>query len=183
MLDYLDHTELADNTLVVYSSDQGFYLGEHGWYDKRWMYEESFRMPFVARWPAVIKPGERTRALAQNIDFCPTFLEAAGVDVPQEIQGESLMPLFKGETRDWRNSLYYHYYEKGEHNVPRHYGVRTDRYKLIHYYDNGQWELFDLAQDPQELKNIYDDTAAKAVREQMHAELERLRGRYKVPTK
>jgi N-acetylglucosamine-6-sulfatase len=180
-LDYLDQAGLADNTLVIYSSDQGFYLGEHGWYDKRWMYEESFRMPFVARWPAVIKPGTRTRALAQNIDFCPTFLEAAGMDVPKEIQGESLMPLFKGETRYWRNSLYYHYYEEGEHNVPRHYGVRTDRYKLIHYYDNGQWELFDLAQDPQELRSIYNDTAAKAVREQMHAELERLRGLYKVP--
>jgi len=181
MLDYLDQAGLADNTLVVYSSDQGFYLGEHGWYDKRWMYEESFRMPFVARWPAVIKPGTRTKALAQNIDFSPTFLEAAGVNVPQDIQGRSLMPLFKGQTRGWRKSLYYHYYETGEHNVPRHYGVRTDRYKLIHYYDSDAWELFDLERDPQELKSIYDDPAARRIRRQMHAELERLRKLYKVP--
>ncbi len=181
MLDYLDQARLADNTLVVYSSDQGFYLGEHGWYDKRWMYEESFRMPFVARWPGVIKSGTRTQALAQNIDFSPTFLEAAGVDVPQDIQGRSLTPLFKGQTRGWRKSLYYHYYETGEHNVPRHDGVRTDRYKLIHYYDSGEWELFDLERDPQELKSIYDDPAAGRIRKQMHAELERLRKLYRVP--
>jgi len=181
LLDYLDGAGLADNTLVIYSSDQGFYLGEHGWYDKRWMYEESFRMPFVARWPAAIKPGTRTRALAQNIDFCPTFLEAAGIDVPQEVQGKSLMPLFRGHARNWRKSLYYHYYEKGEHNVPRHQGVRSDRYKLIHYYDSDTWELFDLEQDPQELKSIYDDPAAGEIRRQMHAELKRLRKLYKVP--
>jgi len=180
LLDYLDRTGLTDNTLVVYSSDQGFYLGEHGWYDKRWMYEESFRMPFVARWPAVIKPGIRTRALAQNIDFCPTFLEAAGINVPQRVQGKSLMPLFRGDARGWRKSLYYHYYEEGEHNVPRHQGVRTDRYKLIHYYDSDEWELFDLEQDPQELTSIYDDPAAGDIPRQMHAELERLRKFYKV---
>jgi len=181
MLEYLDRTGLADNTLVVYSSDQGFYLGEHGWYDKRWMYEESFRMPLVARWPAVIKPGSRTSALAQNIDFGPTFLDAAGVSVPPAMQGRSLMPLFRGRTGRWRKSLYYHYYEKGEHNVPRHYGVRTDRYKLIHYYDSDAWELFDLERDPQELTSLYDDPACKTIRKQLHAELERLRKRYNVP--
>lgn len=183
MLNYLDREGLADNTLVIYSSDQGFYLGEHGWYDKRWMYEESFRMPFVARWPGVIKPGTRTRALTQNVDFAPTFLEAAGVGVPQEIQGRSLMPLFRGDAGSWRKSLYYHYYEEGEHNVPRHYGVRTDRYKLIHYYDMDEWELFDLDHDPQELKSIYDDPAAQDVRRQMHAEIERVRQLYQVPTR
>lgn len=181
LLDYLDRTGLAENTLVVYSSDQGFYLGEHGWYDKRWMYEESFRMPFVARWPAVIKPGTRTRALAQNIDFAPTFLEAAGVGVPQEIQGRSLMPLFRGDAGPWRKSLYYHYYEHGEHNVPRHEGVRTDRYKLIHYYDIDEWELFDLDRDPQELRSIYNDAATHDIRRRMHAELEGLRKLYRVP--
>lgn len=182
MLDYLDREGLANNTLVIYSSDQGFYLGEHGWYDKRWMYEESFRMPFVGRWPGVIKPGTRTKALTQNIDFAPTFLEAAGVDIPEEMQGRSLMPLFTGRPGDWRKSLYYHYYESGgEHNVPRHYGVRTDRYKLIHYEDIEEWELFDLEQDPQELKSIYDDPAAQDIRKQLRAELKRLRKMYRVP--
>jgi arylsulfatase A-like enzyme len=182
LLAYLDQTGLADNTLVIYSSDQGFYLGEHGWYDKRWMYEESFRMPFIARWPAAMKPGKRSQALIQNIDFGPTFLEAAGVKVPSEMQGESLLSLFKNKrSRNWRRSLYYHYYEKGEHNVPRHEGVTTDRHKLIHYYDNQEWELFDLKKDPQEMKSVYGDPAYGDARQRLHAELKRLREVYQVP--
>jgi len=149
LLDYLDVNGLADNTIVVYSSDQGFYLGEHGWYDKRWMYEESFRMPFLIKWPGVTKAGERTRGLAQNIDFAPTFLDAAGVSVPADMQGTSLKPLLNGKTPyAWRKSIYYHYYERGEHHVPAHEGIRTDRYKLIHFYDTDEWELFDLEKDP-----------------------------------
>ena len=171
-----------DHAVQSIGSDQGFYLGEHGWYDKRWMYEESFRMPFVARWPAAITPGTRSQALAQNIDFGPTFLEAAGVKAPSEMQGKSLMPLFKNKTpQDWRRSLYYHYYEKGEHNVPRHEGVTTDRYKLIHYYDNEDWELFDLKEDPQEMKSVYSVTAYREIRRRMQAELKRLRKQYGVP--
>jgi arylsulfatase A-like enzyme len=182
MLDYLDQAGLTENTLVVYSSDQGFYLGEHGWYDKRWMYEESMRMPFVARWPARIKPGQRTHKLAQNIDFGPTFLDAAGIAMPQDMQGISLMPLFKqGGSRRWRKSLYYHYYEKGEHRVPRHCGVRTDRYKLIHYYDSDVWELFDLEHDPQEMKSVYDAPAYHSIRTRIHTELRRLEKTYAVP--
>ncbi len=182
LLDYLDRTGQADNTLIIYSSDQGFYLGEHGWYDKRWMYEESFRMPFVARWPAAMKPGHRSDKLAQNIDFGPTFLDAAGVNVPQEMQGESLLPIFRGKTpRDWRKSLYYHYYEKGEHSVPRHYGVRTDRYKLIHYPDLNEWELFDLDKDPQEMKSVYGSAKYKKIQTKMHAELKRLQEQYQTP--
>jgi arylsulfatase A-like enzyme len=182
MLDYLDQSGLAENTLVVYSSDQGFYLGEHGWYDKRWMYEESFRMPLIVRWPRVIRPGTRSSALTQNIDFGPTFLEAAGVAVPRAMHGRSLMPLWRDAPQvTWRRSLYYHYYEKGEHNVPRHYGVRDARYKLIRYYDNDEWELFDLERDPGEMHSIHDDPAYRDIRAGLVVELERLRQQYRVP--
>ncbi len=182
MLAYLDQSGLSENTMVVYSSDQGFYLGEHGWYDKRWMYEESFRMPLIARWPRVIPPGTRSMALTQNIDFGPTFLEAAGADVPAAMQGRSLMSLLKHEaSAPWRRSLYYHYYEEGEHNVPRHCGVRTSQYKLIHYYDNNEWELFDLEQDPQEMRSVYADPAYASIRERLYTELRRLQQEYQVP--
>ncbi|MCI0499345.1 MAG: DUF4976 domain-containing protein, partial [Planctomycetales bacterium] len=165
-----------------YSSDQGFYLGEHGWYDKRWMYEESFRMPFVARWPGRIKPGVRVSALTQNIDFAPTFLDAAGMAVPAEMQGVSMCPLFNGRTPgSWRDALYYHYYENGEHNVPRHFGVRTDRYKLICYYEIEEWELFDLQCDPHELKNVYGLAEYEKVRTRMTAKLKELQQKYQVP--
>ncbi len=183
LLDYLDSNGLAENTLVIYSSDQGFYLGEHGWYDKRWMYEESFRMPFLARWPGVIKAGSRSSRLAQNIDFAPTFLSATNQSVPDDMQGVSLLPLLEGKKPSgWRKSIYYHYYEKGEHNVPRHYGVRTERYKLIHYYDLGEWELFDLENDPREMKSLYADPAYESVREELLAELRKLEKQYQVPS-
>ena len=153
LLDYLDREKLSDNTIVVYCADQGFYLGEHGWFDKRWIFEESLRTPLVVRWPGKIKPGSVNSNLVSNIDFAPTFLDAAGIAVPKDIQGRSLVPILKGHTPDnWRKSFYYHYYEHpGPHNVHRHYGVVTDRYKLVYFYepDMDYWELFDLKKDPQ----------------------------------
>jgi arylsulfatase A-like enzyme len=181
ILDYLEKNKLDKNTIVIYSSDQGFYLGEHGWFDKRWMYEESFRMPLIIRWPGKIKPGTIFTQLTQNIDFAPTILEAAGAKVHEDIQGISLMPLIKGEKTDWRKSLYYHYYEHGVHGVARHYGVRTERYKLIHFYTTDEWELFDLINDPQEMTSVYYNSAYKKVRKDLEAELNRLRNFYKVP--
>jgi N-acetylglucosamine-6-sulfatase len=182
LLDYLEAQGLKDNTIVVYSSDQGFYLGEHGWYDKRWMYEESFRMPFLITWPGVTKAGAHSSGLAQNIDFAPTFLEAAGMSVPEDMQGVSLKPLLRGKTpASWRKSLYYHYYERGEHHVPAHEGVRTDRYKLIHFYDTDEWELFDLDKDPQEMKSVYSDAQYARIVRTLKKELARLKTEYKVP--
>ncbi len=182
VLNYLDEQGLADNTIVIYSSDQGFYLGEHGLYDKRWMYRESFGMPLVMRWPGQIAPGTRVDALTQNIDFAPTFLDAAGVAAPEDMQGESLMPLARGETpSDWRTALYYHYYEEGVHNVAPHEGVRTDRYKLIHYYNAGQWELFDLETDPQEMNSVYDDPAYADRVTALKETLNELKAKYEVP--
>ena len=176
ILDYLDWAGLSDNTIVVYSSDQGFYLGEHGLYDKRWMYEESLSMPLVVRWPGVIKPGTRVEQLTQNIDFAPTFLDAAGVSAPEPMHGRSLVPLMRGETpSDWRRSLYYHYYETTTHHVARHEGVRTDRYKLIHFYDVDEWELFDLKKDPQELNSKYNDPGYADILKELKTELQRLK--------
>lgn len=156
----LEELGLAENTLVIYSSDQGFFLGEHGWFDKRWMYEESMTMPFIAAWPEKIEPGTKSTALIQNIDYAPTFLNAAGAPLPEDMQGRSIMPLFetKGEKpSDWRSELYYHYYEyPSVHMVPRHYGIRTERYKLMHFYQFGdEWEFYDLKNDPDELTNLY----------------------------
>jgi len=181
VLDYLDRSGLAENTVVIYNSDQGFYLGDHGWFDKRWMYEESLRMPLVVRWPGVTKPGSENRDLVQNLDFAETFLDIAGAPIPGDMQGKSLVPLLKGQTPDdWRKSIYYQYYEfPGWHDVRRHYGVRTDRYKLIHYYNIGEWELFDLAKDPDELKSVYDDPGYAEVVAELKAELARLRKLYK----
>ncbi|MHC4945045.1 MAG: sulfatase/phosphatase domain-containing protein, partial [Planctomycetota bacterium] len=181
VLDFLDREGLAENTLVVYTSDQGFYLGEHGWYDKRFMYEESLRIPLIMRYPGRIAARTSNEDLVQNLDFAPTFLDLAGVTVPADMQGASLRPVLRGDTpRDWRQSIYYHYYEyPAVHAVKRHYGVRTGRYKLIHfYYDIDAWELYDLKEDPHELNNVYDDSAYESVKKMMHAELERLRAQY-----
>ncbi len=159
VLDYLKENGLDKNTLVVYTSDQGFYMGEHGWFDKRFMYEQSFRTPLLIHAPeGYNRKGEITE-LVQNIDYAPTFLDFAGVDIPQEMQGVSIKPLLKGEQKEWRDAIYYHYYEfPNEHAVKRHYGVRTDRYKLIHFYnDIDEWELYDLQNDPEEMNNIYND--------------------------
>lgn len=181
LLKYLDDNGLAENTLVIYSSDQGFFLGEHGWYDKRWMFEESFRMPFLARWPGKIKPGSRPSQLIQNIDYAPTFLEVAQQDIPAEIQGKSLVPLMQGKKVDWRKSLYYAYYEFGEHRVPQHFGVRTDRHKLIYFPKSSEWNLFDLKLDPQEMKSVHDDSAYQSTRNQLESEFHRLRKLYDAP--
>ncbi len=182
VLDYLKAEGLDKNTIVVYSSDQGFYTGEHGWFDKRWMYEESYRMPLVMRWPGVIKPGTVVNKLTQNIDFGPTFLEAAGVSVPEDVQGRSMVPILENPDAPWRDALYYHYYDHGgEHQVPRHYGVSTDRYKLIHYYTSDEWELFDREKDPHELRSVYDDASYAEVRKELEAKLKELQKLYKTP--
>jgi arylsulfatase A-like enzyme len=177
VLDYLDKTGLAKNTILIYSSDQGFFLGEHGWYDKRWMYEESLRMPLIIRWPGIAAPGSVDGHFVQNLDFAPTLLSAAGVVIPVDMQGRSLVPLLRGDSPpDWRQSVYYHYYEFPEpHRVPSHYGVRTQAHKLIWYDDRREWELFDLAKDPRELRSIHADPAAREVFAGLRAELARLR--------
>ncbi len=180
LLDYLDDNNLTENTMVVYTSDQGFYLGEHGWFDKRFMYEESFRTPLLIRYPNHIKAGSVNTDLVQNIDFASTVLDVADVEIPKDMQGLSLTPLFEGNNKDWRDALYYHYYEyPGIHMVKRHYGVRTERYKLIRFYYNIEaWELYDLEKDPQEMNNVYDNPDYAEVQKQMHKRLEELRVQY-----
>jgi arylsulfatase A-like enzyme len=177
LLDYLDRAGLAQNTMVIYTSDQGFFLGDHGLYDKRFMYEEALRMPFLVRWPAAVKAGVRSDALAINADFAPTFLDAAGVPVPADMQGRSLLPLLAGRTpADWRQSVYYRYYhDPGDHNTRAHYGVRTATHKLIHFWKKDQWELFDLSADPAELHNLYGVPEHEAITASLKAELRRLR--------
>lgn len=181
LLDYLDENRLTENTIIVYTSDQGFYLGEHGWFDKRFMYEESFRTPLIIRYPSQIKAGLENEDLVQNIDIAPTLLDVAGVEIPEEMQGESLVPLFDQQNEEWRDALYYHYYEyPAEHAVKRHYGIRTNRYKLIHfYYDVNEWELYDLEIDPNEMTSVYGDPEYADVREELHQRLEELRSYYK----
>lgn len=183
LLDYLDESGLAENTIVIYSSDQGFYLGEHGWYDKRWMFEESLVMPFLIRWPGVVKPGVRSKALIQNIDYAPTFLEAAGVEIPDDIQGRSLLPVLKNEgvaPTDWRKAIYYFYSGEATHQVAAHDGVRSDRYKLFHLSKSDEWQLFDLEKDPQEMKSLHDDPAYAAVLADMKKTYQELRAQYEV---
>jgi len=180
VLDYLDQSGLAENTIVVYTSDQGSYLGEHGWFDKRFMYEESLRMPLIIRYPAEIRPRSADE-MVLNLDFAPTFLDYAGVSVPAEMQGESMREILGGEApTHWRQSIYYHYYEyPGSPFVKRHYGVRTKRYKLMHfYYDINAWELYDLQADPHELNNVYSDPRFATTITNLKSELERLRRRY-----
>lgn len=185
VLDYLEKEGLADNTIVVYSSDQGFFLGEHGWFDKRWIFEESMRTACLVRWPGVTKPGSVSRELVSNLDFAETFLDAAGVSIPAEMQGRSLVPILKGgRPADWRSSFYYQYYEYPKpHHVRPHYGVVTDRYKLVHFYGTNEdyEELFDLQKDPQELRSVYAEPAYAKTREELTRELARLRKELKVP--
>jgi len=177
LLDHLDATGLASNTIVIYTSDQGFFLGDHGLYDKRFMYEESLRMPFLVRWPAGIGAGSRSDAIGLNVDFAPTFLEAAGLPVPEDMQGRSLLPVLRGETPgDWRTSMYYRYYhDPGDHNTRAHYGVRTRTHKLIYYWKQDEWELFDLEHDPYELNNLYGQPGHETITSDLKAELARLR--------
>ncbi len=181
LLDYLEETGLDKNTIVVYTSDQGFFLGEHGWFDKRFMYEESYRTPLLVQWPGVIKPGRVNTDIVSNLDFAQTFLEVAGVEQPTDMQGSSLVPLLRGKTpKDWRQEHYYHYYElPGAHSVKRHYGISTKQYKLMHfYYDIDEWEMYDLKADPSELRNVFDDPAYASVKADLQNRLEALRGQY-----
>ena len=177
LLAFLDGSGLSKNTLVIYTSDQGFFLGDHGLFDKRFMYEESLRMPFLVRWPARIRPGTKNSAIALNVDFTPTFLDAAGLAVPRDMQGRSLLPLLTGRTpRDWRTSMYYRYYhDPGDHNTRAHYGVRTLTHKLIYFWKKDQWELFDLTKDPYELHNLYGEPGQEKLTAALKAELLRLK--------
>lgn len=181
LLDYLEESGLAENTIVIYTSDQGFYLGEHGWFDKRFIYEESFRTPLLMRYPKEIAAGTVIdKQLVQNIDFAPTFLDYAQIDIPEDIQGESFRNLVAGKTDEWRDAVYYTYYEyPAVHMVKRHYGVVTERYKLVHfYYDIDEWEMYDLQTDPMEMENIYNDESYTEVRKDLHKRLEELRTYY-----
>lgn len=179
LMAYLEASDLADNTIVIYASDQGFYLGDHGWYDKRFIYEPSLRTPMIVRWPGVTD-GDQTTDMVSNLDWAPTMLEMAGVAPPEAMQGRSLVPLLHGETPDdWRQSVYYHYYEfPAVHMVNRHYGARTARYKIVHFYQLEEWELYDLEADPHELTSVYDDPAYAEVRAEMKSELRRLQAYY-----
>ncbi|MCK5804508.1 MAG: DUF4976 domain-containing protein, partial [Lentisphaeria bacterium] len=188
-LDWLDETGLAEDTIVVYTSDQGFFLGDHGWYDKRFMYEESLRMPFVIRYPRGIKPGQVSEDMILNVDFAPTWLDYAGIEIPDTFQGRSFRPVVEGSTpSDWPTSMYYRYWMHLSHHwVYAHYGVRTHKHKLIYYYSDAcgqpntidkpqkrEWELFDLEKDPRELNNVYGNPAYADVVRELKQELRRL---------
>ncbi len=189
LLDFLDESKLAEDTIVIYTSDHGFFLGDHGWYDKRFMYEESIRIPFLMRYPRAIQAGTTSERIALNVDFAPTILDYAGMTVPQEMQGRSLRAVAEGRPHsDWRTSMYYRYWMHLAHfNIPAHYGIRTERHKLIYYYGEAlgsagaidkstapEWELFDLENDPQEMFNVYHDPANAELIGELKSELERL---------
>ncbi|QNE41960.1 sulfatase (plasmid) [Hymenobacter sp. NBH84] len=178
-LSYLDNHQLKDNTIVIYLSDQGFYLGEHGWFDKRWMYEESFRTPMVMRYPGVVRPGTVSDAFVLNLDIAPTMLQAAGLPVPPDMQGESMLPLLTGAKAKGRDAMYYHYYENGEHAVSPQFGVRTRRYKLIRFYKRvNDWELYDLQKDPQEMRNLYGQKGYEKITTDLKKQLSSLIDKY-----
>ena len=185
LLDYLKQNGLLENTIVIYSSDQGFFLGEHGWFDKRWIFEESMRTPLLISWPGVTKPGSVRKEIVSSVDFAETFLEAAGVPVPSEMQGRSLMPLLRGKKpAEWRKAFYFQYFEyPGFHRVRPHYGVVTDRYKLVRFYGIGEdyWELFDTQADPHELRSVFGEKKYVDVQRRLIDELGRLREELKVP--
>jgi arylsulfatase A-like enzyme len=181
VLDYLEANNLMDNTLIVYTSDQGFYLGEHGWFDKRFVYDESFKTPLLVAWPGKIAPKSTSSTMVQNLDYAQTFLEAAGIPAPKDMQGQSLLPLLTGNSESWtRDAVYYHYYEyPAVHMVKRHYAIVTEQYKLVHYYyDVDEWELIDRIKDPQELRNVYGDPSYAPVVAELHRKLEELRKQY-----
>lgn len=182
VLDYLDESGLAENTIVVYTSDQGFYLGEHGWFDKRFIYDESFKTPLLIRWPNTITAGTTNDEMVQNLDFAQTFLEAAKIKIPSDMQGESLLPLLTGNDKEWdRDAVYYHFYEyPSVHMVKRHYGIVTKEFKLVHfYYDIDEWELYDRINDPQEMNNVFNKPEYKAIAESLKIQLKELRIKYK----
>jgi arylsulfatase A-like enzyme len=187
LLDQLAASGLAENTIVIYTSDQGFFLGEHGFYDKRWMYEPALRTPLIVRWPGVTDVANAPRVeerMVQNLDLAPTFIELAGLPVPDSMQGTSLVPLLKAESpADWRDAIYYHYHQRDsgrtQHTVAPHYGIRTDRWKLIYIYDDGkvepEWELYDLAADPDEMLNLYADPAYSTTLAMLKEKLQAMR--------
>ncbi len=181
VLDYLEKSGLAENTIVIYTSDQGFYLGEHGWFDKRFIYNESFKTPLLVKWPGVTKPGSKNTNMVQNLDFAQTILDAAGIKAPADMQGESLVHLLKGHNEGFREAVYYHYYEyPAVHMVKRHYGIVTEEFKLFHfYYDVDEWELIDRKKDPKEMKNVYNDPAYAGVVKELKEKLKELRVKYK----
>ena len=184
VLDYLEKNDLQDNTLIVYTSDQGFYMGEHGWFDKRFMYEECQRMPLIIRYPKAIKAGSTSNAICMNVDFAPTFLDFAGVEIPSDIQGTSLKPVLENEGKtpaDWRKAAYYHYYEyPAEHSVKRHYGIRTQDFKLIHFYnDIDEWEMYDMKADPREMNNIFGKAEYAKKQKELMQLLEETQKQYK----
>lgn len=180
VLNYLDKNNLAKNTIVIYLSDQGFYMGEHGWFDKRFMYEESFRTPMVMRYPGVIKPGTKINDFIMNLDLAPTLLDAGKATIPAEMQGQSFLPLLKHQKYQSRDAMYYHYYENGEHSVSPHFGIKTKRYKLIRFYKRVEsWELFDLQNDPRELNNIYNTAGGKKLSTSLKKQLASLIEKYK----
>ncbi len=187
VLKYLDDEGLAENTIVMYSADQGFYLGEHGWFDKRWIFEESLRTPLLVRWPGVTKPGSTSRDIVSNLDFAETFLDAAGVAIPKEMQGRSMRGVLAGQApADWRKAFYYQYYEyPAPHHVRPHYGVITDRYKLVQFYGTGEdyTELFDLEKDPREMMSVFDRTEYTPTVKELRGELAKLRKELEVPEK
>jgi arylsulfatase A-like enzyme len=182
LLDYFEENGLMENTLIVYTSDQGFFLGENGWFDKRWIDEVSSRVPLLMQWPGHIPAGTSTAGLVQNIDYAPTLLEAAGVSAEAPMHGVSLLPLFGPEPVEWGRDLYYHFYENpGFHGVARHYGIFTQRYKLVNYYRNGEWELFDRETDPEDQVNLYGQPGYEAVTRNLKSRLAALREQYQVP--
>jgi arylsulfatase A-like enzyme len=183
VMKYLKENSLEENTILIYGSDQGFYLGEHGWFDKRFMYEESMRTPLLIKWPGVVKSGSKSQHLVQNLDYAATFLEMAGVKPPADMQGHSLTAILKGEKTDWRKSLYYHYYEgeKSWHKVAKHDGIRTERYKLIHFYTHSEWELYDLKNDPNEMNNLYGRAGHEELTQELKKRLVEIREKYEVP--
>jgi arylsulfatase A-like enzyme len=180
LLDYLDKNDLTKNTIVFYTSDNGFFLGDHGWFDKRFMYEESLRVPLIARLPGKVAPKSVSNQIVCNLDFGPTMLDYAGAPIPPDMQGKSLRPILEGKPTEWRKAFYYHYYEFPQpHHVQPHAGIRTDRYKLINYYDINEWELFDLEKDPHELKSVYDDPGYAKIRDDMKQQFDAAKKEYK----
>src|SRR5215204_4605950 len=182
LTDYLKANGLEKNTIIVYTSDQGFFLGEHGWFDKRFMYEESFRTPLLVKWPGVTNKKLTTNSMVQNLDFAETILDMAGLPVPPDMQGKSMVPVLKDKQKgNLHDALYYHFYENQEHKVSKQIGVRTDRYKLIYFYENNEWELYDLKKDKSEMNNVYHEPGYKTVRQKMQKQLSQLTQEYKDP--
>jgi len=183
VLDYLKANNLDQNTLIIYTSDQGFFTGEHGWYDKRFMYEPSLAIPLVVRYPKALQAGQKNQVMVQNVDLAPTILDYVGAPIPADMQGTSLKPILEGDTADNRESIYYHYYQStGWHTVPKHLGIRTGQYKLIYYYEIDQWELFDLYNDPNELKSIYGQESSAGLVKELKSELQQLIEKYEDDT-